>query len=324
MSDITFRYITPIFNFEVVEFSHSGTCNDATYTIELKKVKQGAEGFAELAKYAKDDTPLQQIHLSETMQQPTDIYLIIDVIHPFDEDLLVAGNTNEILEIHQSILSALQLHSTNGLYYEKTYQFTPDHRLLSGSIGYSSPLTRQRRWSHLGGHRSELPGDQFQPCRDTFEVLLSGLDDSITKDKVLLLAIAYFQASFTFSDVGHSFLILMVAFEAMFKLEKENIGKGASRISKLLSDRKGDRSGIHTQFDSGSADTFGKIRNSISHGSPDSDQAIIKTKFVSLFQFIRRAIIELLMIPGGSIDDSQDYYNEINAYVDNRFNGLPV
>ena len=61
------------------------------------------------------------------------------------------------------------------------------------------------------------------------------MDDNATSDKVLRLAMEYHRLSFTLERVEHAFLILMVAFEAMFKKEgRSNASRAAQRIGRLL------------------------------------------------------------------------------------------
>ena len=327
MCQLTFRYLTPIFNFEPLEFSHSGTYKDATYSIVLKQYEQGPASFAELTKYAREESKkrLQSLHLSgDHSWGGTDIFLIVDVIQPLTEDRRVASNTVEVNGMHESILSALRLHSTKGITYELTYHFRHPHTEF-GDFSIGSSSSKQYPFSRLGSGKSKLSHDHFDRCRDTFDILLNTeeTEDSATIDKVRQLAVAYHKAAFTFGDVAHAFLILMIAFEAMFKSEDENLPKAASRIAKLLSKSKGDRAGIYQQFHSSDPDTFGKIRNAIAHGSPNLDQAVVKAKYVPLHELIQRAIVELLMIPEGTINNERDYYEEIDLHVNNYYNGLP-
>ena len=100
---------------------------------------------------------------------------------------------------------------------------------------------------------------------------------------------------------NHSFLISMVAFEALLEEEGENIGKLARRISCLLSKSKADRGDIHRKFDDGGPDTFGKLRNLIAHGSPSLDSSLVKAEYPVLFRFLQKAIAEMLTVPSGAI-----------------------
>jgi hypothetical protein len=38
---------------------------------------------------------------------------------------------------------------------------------------------------------------------------------------------------------------------------------------------------------------------------------------------VKQAIIELLALSAGTVDDTKNYYDEISRLVDGRFHGLP-
>ena len=74
---------------------------------------------------------------------------------------------------------------------------------------------------------SILPESEYDSCRETFDVLLGRTwHDANTFDKVLQLAIEYHETTFALTKVEHAFLVLMVAFEALFKKSEERSAGG--------------------------------------------------------------------------------------------------
>jgi hypothetical protein len=173
------------------------------------------------------------------------------------------------------------------------------------------------------GRVSVLQAAAFDACRNTIDVLMRKTWGNATFDKVLLLAMEYHRLSFTLERVEHAFLILMVAYEAMFKKENENAGKPAQRIGRLLgATTKKDCKAIQREFND-DPDSFSKIRNRIAHGDPNLNLATVESKYPSLYRHVTAAIVTLLNLPSGSLDDTKDYYDEIGRLTESRFLGLP-
>ncbi len=326
MSDtVTFRTITPIFRFvtsDASPFVHSGSYKDAEYSITLKQYPQGKESFDELMAFAEDATrnALTAIHISDEFST-TDYFLVVDVTQPLSDDRKVASNTSETVDIETRILTALRLHSSRGVKFEKSYDFRkPPHQFSSHSI--SSPGARQYRFGHLGNEASVLHADSYEPCRNTFESLLNRhWNDKETSDKLLSLALEYHRTAFTLQNVEHAFLILMIIFEALFKKDSErSASQAAGRIAKLLSEVKADRKPIQRDFYDAPTDAFSKIRNKIAHGNPALDGQIVKSKYPDLYSYVTKAIVCLIDLPAGTI--GSDYYDDVTAYIDNRFLSL--
>jgi len=145
-----------------------------------------------------------------------------------------------------------------------------------------------------------------------------------TLDRVLRLAMEYHRLAFTLERVDHAFLILMVAFEAMFKKKDEdNASRAAQRIGRLLGATKSKCMSIQKDFFDNRGDWFSKIRNDIAHGDTSLSLATVASKYPSLYRHVSTAIITLLNLPSGSIDDTKDYYDEISRLTEARFIGLP-
>jgi hypothetical protein len=192
-----------------------------------------------------------------------------------------------------------------------------------GVLNYNSYYSRQFPFPHLG-RVSVLQAAAFDACRNTIDVLMRKTWGSATFDKVLLLAMEYHRLSFTLERVEHAFLILMVAFEAMFKRETEdNASKAAQRIARLLGATKRGCQGIQKEFNDDPVDSFCKIRNRIAHGDPNLNLATVESKYPSLYRHVTAAIVALLNFPSGSLDDTKGYYDEISRLTQSRFLGLP-
>ena len=116
----------------------------------------------------------------------------------------------------------------------------------------------------------------------------------------------------------------MVAYEAMFKKDgTENASKPAQRIGRLLgAATKRDCKAILKEFDA-DPDSLSKIRNRIAHGDPALNLATVASKYPSVYRYVTAAIVALLNLPSGSLDDAKDYYDEISRYTKDRFDGLP-
>lgn len=322
---VTFRTITPIFSFvtsDASPFVHSGTYKDADYSITLKQYPQGKESFAELMTFADDATQnaLKSIHISDHFHA-TDYFLVVDVTQPLTENRKVAVNTWETLHIETQILTALRLHSSRGVKFEKSYGFrTPPFQYSGLSTSY--PNARQNRVGHLGIEASVLHADSYQACRNTFEALVNRQwNDTETSDKLVSLALEYHRTAFTLQNVEHAFLILMVIFEALFKKDSErSASQAAGRIAKLLSEVKADRKPIQRDFNDAPTDAFSKIRNKIAHGNPTLDTQIVKSKYPDLYSYVTKAIVCLIDLPAGTI--GSNYYDDVTAYIESRFLSL--
>ena len=170
-----------------------------------------------------------------------------------------------------------------------------------------------------------LRSADFDACRSTIDVLMRKTwNENATFDRVLRLAMEYHRLSFTLERVEHAFLILMVAYEAMFKKDgTENASKSAQRIGWLLgAATKKDCKTIQKEFND-DPNSFSKIRNQIAHGDPSLDLATVASKYPSLYRNVTTAIVKLLDLPTASLDDSKDYYDELSRYTKDRFDHLP-
>ncbi len=170
-----------------------------------------------------------------------------------------------------------------------------------------------------------LHGADFAACRSTIDVLMRKTwNENATFDRVLRLAMEYHRLSFGLERVDHAFLILMVAYRGDVQERRNRKRQQAdAEIGRLLgaaSER--DCKAILKEFDA-DPDSLSKIRNRIAHGDPALNLATVASKYPSVYRYVTAAIVALLNLPSGSLDDAKDYYDEISRYTKDRFDGLP-
>jgi hypothetical protein len=224
LPEVVFRMLTPIFRYAIdgaTCFTHSGNYGTARFEITLRPYAHNRTDWAEVTEYADDG--IRSLLLQRTFHVPDPFFgaanhvLLNDVIHSAQSIPEYASNTSECLVIQEAFLVGLRLHSSAGLPCHETYGFRSPPTLHSG-LGIHSPRTREAMFSHLGTP-SLLKSADFDACRSTIDVLMRKTwKESATFDRVLRLAMEYHRLSFTLERVEHAFLILMVAYEAMFKV----------------------------------------------------------------------------------------------------------
>lgn len=322
---VVFHYITPVFEFQIIGasiFTHTGRYEDAIYKINLRPYQPNLTDWNEVTEYASDGVRdmLRQraIHVPTNHFGISEMFLVADMVHesevpPQNQDTQAGSR------MHYASLDGLQLHSQAGMRFHETYQYRwPD------GIGLAilTPNSRQATFPHAAP--SILHAKDFAPCRVTIDLLMRKTwSDSITFDKILQLAMQYHRISFTLERVDHAFLILMVAYEAMFKREfDENASRPAQRIGRLLATTLDECKLIQHYFNDGPL-SFSKLRNRIAHGDHTLTQAEVKAKYPILQRHVAAAIIALLNLPAGTVDTAKDYYDEIHRYTETRSRSLP-
>jgi len=299
MEKITFYSITPLFRFELNPdtsvFSYDGVYKDTEYKIKIVKPEQGPNCFDVLMPWADEKTrkSCEQIHLAPNIIGGAAVFfLTIDVTREYTDKLKAAYNTKEGSEIIRAVFDALRLVSSKGLLYYNTYNFR-SIPLPGGGTGISSPSTEQYFFSHLG-KPSVLQEAMFATCKSIFQTLLHGLHNSDNdSNKPLKIPLEYHEVVFKLGKVEHSFLILMIIFESMFKEDGEKrIANASRRIGNYLGNTEAEKDVIRKEFDSNVKSTFGKIRNDIAHGDSSLDIQIVKDKYPVLYGYITRAIIK--------------------------------
>ena len=80
---------------------------------------------------------------------------------------------------------------------------------------------------------------------------------------------------------------------------------------------------IHKDFFDNRGVWFSKIRNDIAHGDTSLSLSTVASKYPSLYRHVTGAIVRLLNLPFGPIDNTQDYYDEISRLTEARLFSLP-
>lgn len=324
-SSITFRSVTPIFDFEMEdghEFRHSGQLNDASFDVTLKKYLPGPEGFAELMEYANESQmeACRSIHMSPNGWGATEYFLVVDDTHSPTERVDTRGNSPESVLVHQAVISSLQLNTTKGIKRFNTYQFRSSPSRGSGT---SSPIITAAPFSMLGPSPSILPSSAFENCRATSDVLMATWDRSLKVDRVLEFAFSYLEVIGTFLEPKHGFLLMMVIFEGLLKAPDEDTSIASRRIAQLVAEDKKERRVITRRFNQGDS-SYRAIRNSIAHGDLSVESDDVKDSFPALYKSVIRAINKLVLMRTGVLDPNKDYYEEIDRVCRNRYASLPI
>jgi len=315
----TVRIVTPVFEYMLEgadSFTHAGTYKGADFKVDLRPYTDPAdlEAIVNLAPVSARDVIRQRCGRLNAGAAGCHV-LLIEINQTGKANLLDLGIPTEV---QLSTVEALRLHSTVGLTHDDPSVFGAIEAVCG--IGW---ISRQSIVSHLP-KPSVLNSTNFAACRATGDTLRSKTWGNTTFDKVVGLAKEYHRFSFTLERVDHAFLILMVAFEAMFKKKDEdNASRAAKRIGRLLGATKTESMSIHKEFFDNKGDWFSKIRNDIAHGDTSLSLTTVAGKYPSVFRHVTTAIVTLLNLPSGSIDDTKDYYDEISRLTEARFLGLP-
>jgi hypothetical protein len=314
----TVRILTPVYDFKLEgadSFAHAGPYKGANFKVVLRPYTGPADldALVNLAHPNNRPSIRQGFRRFDTGAAGCHV-LLIEVALPGSAFALDMGIATEV---QLSTVETLRLHSTAGLPHDDPLMFS-DAAILA-QVRW---ISRQSPISHLP-KPSVLRSDDFAACRATGDTLRSKAWGGTTFDKVVGLAKEYHRLSFTLEKVEHAFLILMVAYEAMFLRDgTENASKPAQRIGRLLGATKKDCQGIQRDFND-DPDSFSKIRNQIAHGDPNLNLATVASKYPSLCRHLTAAIVRLLALPPGSLDDTKDYYDEITRLTESRFFSLP-
>ena len=221
MDEIRFRYIAPVPRFRDCEFVHTGSHGVATYTVTLRNY---ADPIRELAVSLTDESraSLARALAEEPFGRYTSVYLAVETAQPYEQRLRISANTKESGSVFQAALTALRLHSSAGINYSRAFVLRTMDKIPPGQLAFSSvtsSLISDCPFSHFGIDDSALPEQEMEGCRSTLESYLAKDWGRRTYGlyQILLLAINYHRTCFTLSDTPHSFLILVVIFESLFK-----------------------------------------------------------------------------------------------------------
>lgn len=322
--EITHYSIIPIFNFGMGddEFFHSGTYNGAKYSISL-----GFSKYQTLINKKDIDPAIksQLLNIRSLDLFPIvdfsghrENFLILEISYHYSGKYEKPASTFEMQYIQNYILTALRLHCSIGILYNHVYFFKcPAIPNVNASFSKSIPHTKQYSESHLRDGLSFLSESEYENCKQTFDILLRNHNEKTSFDKIINLAISYHKTSFSLELKEHSYLILMVIFESLFK--KESYGpaeKAADRISKFLSNDSEQQLSMKEEFFKiKKVDSFCNIRNDIAHGNPSLNRSVLDCKYPILYDYITKSIIKLISISDSEINKSNDYYDELIEYI---------
>ena len=321
---ITHYSITPIFNFGMGddEFFHSGTYNGAKYSISL-----GSSKYQTLINKKDIDPAIKSQILNIRSFELFPIvdfsghrenFLILEISYHYSEKYEKPAATFEMQYIQNYILTALRLHCSIGILYNHTYSFKcPAIPNVNSSFSKSIPHTKQYSESHLRGGLSFLQISEYENCKQTFDILLRNHNKNTSFDNIINLAISYHKTSFSLELKEHSYLMLMVIFESLFKKDsRESAKKAADRISKIISNEPKQQLSIKEEFyKKEEKDRFCDIRNDIAHGDPSLNHDDLDSKYPILYKYITKSMIKLISISDSEVDKSNDYYDELIKYI---------
>jgi hypothetical protein len=318
--EIVFSTFIPLMGHKILGpgFSHKGQYESAQFSISVKDYNSENPDFIKLlSDFQKKVPPITNIGTFEA-DLKANSFIRIDVKHTYKDDYKILCSTLEQNRIATAIISALRLHSSKGISYHRHYYYRnfPAPGYMSGICENGKSYTSDFSNMHLGQGKSVLNEVDYDKGRDTFDILIKGLTEETSVENLISIAISYHAAVYHFSIIEHSFLILMVIFESLFKRHSENnASQAAIRISKLL-DQNGSKD-IQKLFFDNSPESFCNLRNDIAHGNFSSNKNIVKAKFPILYHYITKSIIALISLKEEHFDISQNYYDELDKYLNN-------
>ncbi|MBT4311740.1 MAG: hypothetical protein HOD49_15155 [Anaerolineae bacterium] len=324
--NIKFRTVVPIFNIWSTDFKTEGEWSGVRYKIQFIELTRKGIELNSLV----DQALAKEIYRHVFMESLFDIrgkdncqILVIDIIQPLTEKLEVASNSIELLLIEQAITLALFLSTNIGILKKNSYTIRlaknthEASQALSNSYSVSKPHSYPNSFFHSGRGVSIIKDNTS--CEHIFKSLLQRDPQSeIQAQKLLNLGLDYFTTTFSLRNVEHSFLILMIVFEALFKEdESQNTHKVAKILASLIAVDREERKSIQKAF-TNNPDGFIDIRHSIAHGSL-INLKIIKEQYQTLYKYIVRALIKIIdFISENKIKD--DYYKTLrNLTLENGY-----
>ena len=339
-----FRVIIPLFHFTTNgdTFVCTGDYLSCKYEINIREYQlEGISAdamlpehsYSELMEYASEDSKqrLKDIHKHQRHHfTPTKCFLVLDyyqeVGDPNDPTYLYC-DTPELGKLREHSLQALRLHATRGAIHYDIYIFNTNradqrHSSVSSWVSDKFPTLLDS----IPFQPSEFTAAEFDSCRRSLQLLLS---HSWYKDtqyrRVLKLAISYHWYSLRVERWEHGYMMLAIAFEAMFKADsKEPVNRAIRRLCCILSKSKTEYSQLAASLNDRSITGYSKIRNAIAHGDAAYDYNTIGDAFKMFYPYVRKSIIALLQVSDDTIPESTDYYDSLNSYLEDKFARLPT
>jgi hypothetical protein len=333
-----FRVIIPLFNFTTNGNTFTCTGDHLGYRYEMSVLEYALEGshpntiiptleFAELMKYACEEVQerLKNIHTERQPFNPAKCFLVLDYYLEagnINEPSVIFTDASELSTLREYCLQVLRLHATKGAVCYSIYIFNSNRADKS----FSSILSwvSDRSPSLLDNTSppwkpSEFIEAEFEGCRKSLRVLLS---ENWKKDtqfrRVLKLAMAYHWYSLRAEQWEHAYMMLAIAFEAMFKSQQEDAEMAIDRLSRLLSNEK-KKMGEYQTILRNSHKGYKKIRNAIAHGDESLDPNLVGEILEVFYGYVRKSIVELLHFNNPDITEASDYYTCLNSYLQRKF-----
>ena len=321
MALMTFRSITPVFRFgglePASEYRTHGRFHGADYVVLFERTHPGPGGFRRLTKGASPETKqrLASVHFHEVFGA-ANYFIAVDVAYDLSgmsraetRDFRKRGNTHESATLGRAVLDALRLHCTAGLLVDRSYDWGWPRQLAGSSS--SRRLIPQFAFSHLGTPQSTLPTSAHPALGKTIRAMARRQyqRSSGALNHVLDLALEYHRVAFNLEHTTHAFLILMTAFEALFKEgQRGSVQKAAIRLAEIVASTPEERAQVVNDFEAALPDGLIKIRNGVAHGDPAITREMARNRYPVLYAYATRALREIVVMPKHIVGDPAGYH----------------
>lgn len=236
--------------------------------------------------------------------------------------LIIDAQTPELHMLRELCVQSLLLHTTKGALIYDYFDLNSD----VPSSGYGVPLRTANRFPPLMSdgliQPSEFLESEFDNCSKTLQVLLS---DDWRRDtqyrRVLKLALMYYLDSLKVERGEVAYMMLAIAFEAMFKAKNEKHPIAIKRLSLLLGESVKHSKQIVRSLEKGIT-KYSTFRDAIAHGDTAYDENSVGNAYKMFYPLVRKSIIALIQINNESITEVADpaaYYTNLNSYLQGKF-----
>lgn len=320
---VHFRTIIPIYNLATGDFSLSGKFGNAKYKISVDYIKQtGKPELSKLNKYIDQERGFE-IYNHIFFQSQNSMcgnrhcpIIIVDVKQDMSEQLWVAGNSLEQIQLNTALISALSTLTTRGILIDYLYSYRLTDLFFEGTypekstgLSTSSFFEKPIFFSHGEQGLTTLDEKHSKDLELIFDcyLKLDSTDDSSFKN-ILQLSTSYYLTSLCLSKIEHAFLMLVIILEIIYKVnEEENFDKTVKRCRIVLDLKKA----FATNFFNDEQTGVRELRNAIAHGKL-FDTGPLKEKYDKLFKFVRHSIINLIIKQNEYVaNDQKDWYKNI-------------
>jgi hypothetical protein len=294
--------IIPIYNYVGDKFELDGVHKEANFNVKVEfLVQTPMRKETVLDKYINKRLS-EEIHdyiFFESIQSLTcNEYCPLLIINTsqLENEWTVAGRSLELAEIETNLIDTLKILTTNSIipdrWFSAQLNFNSDGEIEHLSkVGSQRPLMKPLYLFHgTTGRLSRLDERLEIKIKDLLALLLKLKEQKDCDYKrILELAISYFNTAHCLLSVQHSFLILTIVVEILFKTaENEKFDLALKRCKKLI--------GLEKELIKEICDQktgLRVLRNSIAHGKPLPDE-ILKSKYDILHFIVRKSIVKLI------------------------------